>query len=60
MHITNEAIINIRNELIRRQKIYEDSANNHNDDPKTNGFYRGKAAAMNDMFFLLERSICNE
>ena len=60
MHITNEAITNIKKELVRRQKIYEDCANNYNDDPKTNGFYRGKAAAMDDMFFLLERSMCNE
>ena len=60
MHITNDAIIDMRRELVRRQKIYQDSANNSEDTLETICFFRGKAAAINDMIYLLERNVCND
>ena len=60
MHITNDAIIDMRRELARRQKIYQDSANNGKDTLEMICFFRGKAAAINDMIYLLERNVCND
>ena len=56
MKISDSSIVNIRKELMRRQKLYRESARNH-DDPEVVGFLRGKAAAMDDMIYLLERSV---